>query len=89
MTGPVDRELARRAAPQHGCLTRAELVAAGLDASAIDYRLRIGRLHRVHRAVYAVGYVAPSPHTYAMAAILACGEGDQIVAERRAKREEI
>jgi hypothetical protein len=49
-----------------------QLAAAGLDRNAIDYRVRIGRLHLRHRGVYAVGHVPPSPHARAMAAVLAC-----------------
>jgi very-short-patch-repair endonuclease len=56
-------------------ITRAQLRGCGLDANAIDYRLRVGRLHSLHRAVYAVGHRPPSPHTRAMAALLACGPG--------------
>lgn len=46
-----------------------------MDANAITHRLRIGRLHRLHRGVYAVGYVPPSPHSRSLAAVLACGPG--------------
>jgi very-short-patch-repair endonuclease len=35
----------------------------------------VGRLHRLHRGVYAVGHAAPSLHRGFMAAVLACGEG--------------
>jgi very-short-patch-repair endonuclease len=67
--------VARVAAGQHGVITRAQLRGYGLDANAIDYRLRVGRLHPLHRAVYAVGHRPPSPHARAMAAVLACGPG--------------
>jgi Transcriptional regulator, AbiEi antitoxin/Protein of unknown function (DUF559) len=67
--------LARLAAPQHGVVTRAQLLSAGFNAKAIAYRLRIGRLHRLHRGIYAVGHRPPSPHARAMAAVLACGPG--------------
>ena len=56
-------------------LTRDQLVNAGLGTDAIDYRARVGRLHRIHRNVYAVGHRPPSPHARAMAAVLACGPG--------------
>ena len=65
--------IARRAAAQHGLVTRAQLAEAGLDAHSIDYRLKIGRLHLVHCGVYAVGHRPPSPLARAMAAVLACG----------------
>lgn len=71
----VNLELARRAAKQHGVLTRAQLTEAGLNRNAISYRLRIGRLNRLHRNVYAVGHAAPAPLPRAMAAVLACGPG--------------
>ena len=35
----------------------------------------MGRLHPLHRGVYAVGHAAPSLHRGFMAAVLACGEG--------------
>jgi very-short-patch-repair endonuclease len=79
----VDATVARRAALQYGVLTRAQLLAAGLDEATIEYRLRTGRLHRVHRGVYAVGYVSSSPLTRAMAAVLACG-CDAVLSHRSA-----
>jgi very-short-patch-repair endonuclease len=64
------------AARQHGIVARPQLLAAGLDGSAIDRALRAGRLHRVHRGVYAA--VAPELLTeegHLVAALLAAGEG--------------
>jgi hypothetical protein len=72
---PPDLALARLAAPQHGVVTRIQLLNAGFNVNAIEYRLRIGRLHQLHRGVYAVGHRPPSPHARAMAAVLACGPG--------------
>jgi len=40
---------------------------------SISERARGGRLHRLHRGVYAVGHRAPSWHSRWMAAVLACG----------------
>ena len=53
----------------------AQLNAAGIGKNGITRRLRAGRLHRLHRGVYAVGHTAPSEHRRFMAAVLACGEG--------------
>ena len=54
---------------------RLQLLALGLSASAIDRRVRAGRLHRIHVGVYAVGHTRLTRHGRFMAAILACGEG--------------
>ena len=54
-------------------MARAQLVALGFDTRAIAYRLKVGRLHLLHRGVYAVGHRPPSPLASAMAAVLACG----------------
>jgi putative AbiEi antitoxin of type IV toxin-antitoxin system/uncharacterized protein DUF559 len=72
---PVDLAIARRAAPQHGMVTRAQLFEAGLSVQAIAYRLKVGRFIRMHPGVYAVGHRPPSPLARAMAAVLACGQG--------------
>jgi very-short-patch-repair endonuclease len=72
-TPPVDRAVAGVAAAQHGVVTRAQLLNAGLSAHDVEYRLKIGRIIAVHRGVYAVGHLPPSPHAKAMAAVLACG----------------
>jgi hypothetical protein len=66
------------AAGQHGYVTRVQLIAAGLSASEIAYRVRIGRLHLVFRGVYAVGHRPVAPHARAMAAVLACGSGARL-----------
>jgi very-short-patch-repair endonuclease len=52
----VDARVAAIAAVQHGVITFAQLIAAGLTATAIRNRVRSGRLHRIHRGVYAVGH---------------------------------
>lgn len=58
---------------QHGNVTRAQLLALSLSDKAIRCRLRAGRLHRVHRGVYAVGRPPVVPLERAAAAVLACG----------------
>jgi hypothetical protein len=77
-TGPdaaarVEIAIARLAARQHGMVTRVQLLGLGLSGKAIDYRVRTGRLWRVHHGVYCVGRPAVTPHERAMAAVLACG----------------
>jgi Transcriptional regulator, AbiEi antitoxin len=52
----VDRWILATGDRQHGVITRRELIDAGLDDRAIGRRVRAGRLHRVHRGVYAVGH---------------------------------
>jgi very-short-patch-repair endonuclease len=71
------------AARQHGVVARAQLLALGLDAGAITYRVKARRLHPVHRGVYAVGHRPPSPLARAMAAVLACGP-DALLSHRSA-----
>ncbi|HST68779.1 MAG TPA: type IV toxin-antitoxin system AbiEi family antitoxin domain-containing protein [Solirubrobacterales bacterium] len=70
-----DDAIARCATRQHGVVTARQLAVAGLGRSAIAERTRVGRLHRVHRGVYAVGHRSLSLHGCFMAAVLACGEG--------------
>lgn len=52
-----------------------QLRATGLSQAAIRHRLRRGRLHRVHRAVYAVGHPGLTDRGRWKAATLACGAG--------------
>jgi very-short-patch-repair endonuclease len=70
-----DLAIARIAARQHGVVTTAQLRAAGLDKSAVARRVAAGRLHRMHRGVYAVGHRGLTRRGQFKAAILACGEG--------------
>ena len=58
---------------QHGVVTRAQLLALGLSAHAIDHRMQPGRLHPTARGVYAVGRPELTQHGRWMAAVLACG----------------
>jgi very-short-patch-repair endonuclease len=69
----VDVAIARLAARQHGVVARAQLVDLGVGGRAIDHRLERGRLHRVHRGVFAVGHTVLSRHGWFMAAVLAAG----------------
>lgn len=70
-----DARVARIAERQHGVVTAEQLREVGIDKSAVTRRVKAGRLHRLHRGVYAVGHRAPSWHGRWMAAVLACDEG--------------
>ena len=70
-----DAEIARIAFRQHGVVTRAQLHDAGLAAGAIDLRVCNGRLHRLHRGVFAVGHARISQEGRWLAAVLALGDG--------------
>ena len=65
--------MAALAALQRGRVSRDQLVAAGLSNSGVYRRVAAGRLHRLHRAVYAVGHPGPVPLGDETAALLACG----------------
>jgi hypothetical protein len=74
MRAPFDR-VARIAERQHGRVSHAQLVAAGVDRNRVARWLRDGRLLRVHAHVYAVGHAAPSLRADYAAAVLAGGPG--------------
>src|SRR5215212_2302837 len=82
---PVERALAALAARQYGVVSGAQLQALGVDRNAIAYRVRIGRLHRVHRGVFAVGHGALTRNGRLLAAVLACGDG-AVLSHRSAAR---
>jgi hypothetical protein len=52
----VEQIIARIAGSQHGIVTWAEMIAAGISAEQIRHRVRIGLLVRVHRGVYSAGH---------------------------------
>jgi predicted transcriptional regulator of viral defense system len=70
---PIDRRIAALAARQHGVVATRQLVALGLTPRAVSHRVAAGRLHRVHRGVYAVGHPVLAPRARWMAAVLTCG----------------
>lgn len=70
-----DAVVAELAAAQHGIVTSAQLAESGFGPNAIALGVGRGRLHRVHRGVYAVGYLALSTKSRWLAAVLACGGG--------------
>lgn len=70
---PPDARVATVAARQHGVVSARQLSAAGLNRQAIHVRVGGGRLHRIHRGVYAVGHPALTLDGRFMAAVLAGG----------------
>jgi very-short-patch-repair endonuclease len=72
---PPDARVAAIAARQHGVVSIRQLREVGLSDDAVSGRVRAGRLHRVHRGVYAVGHPRLTFHGRGMAAVLAVGEG--------------
>src|SRR4051794_30921827 len=72
---PPDVQMAQLAAEQWGVAAHRQLVGLGLTDRAIDRRLHSGRLHPLHRGVYAVGYARTTVRGEWMAAVLAGGEG--------------
>jgi hypothetical protein len=70
-----DQGLAARAKPQGGLISVHQLGELGISKRAAVHRNDVGRLHRVHRGVYAVGHEAIGRNGRLRAAVLACGEG--------------
>jgi hypothetical protein len=54
-------------------LSRRDLLSLGYTPAAIEHRITSGRLHPIHRGVYAVGRPGVTRHGRWMAAVLACG----------------
>jgi Protein of unknown function (DUF559) len=77
----VDRALAALAALQHGVVARWQLLALGFTRDTVQKRTEAGRLHRIHRGVYAVGHAKLTLKGYWMAAVLACGS-DALLSHR-------
>src|SRR4051794_30656870 len=73
--GEVDRLIVALATTQHGVVTLEQLVALGLSRRASRWRISSGRLHPIHRGVYAVGRPDVTIKGKWMAAVLACGDG--------------
>jgi very-short-patch-repair endonuclease len=75
----------RLASNQHGVVTRAQLLDFGLSADAIRHRVDRGRLHPIHRGVYAVGRPELTERGWWMAAVLSCGP-DAVLSHNSAGR---
>jgi very-short-patch-repair endonuclease len=71
----ADARMADIAALQHGVVSVEQLRGVGIGEKGVRSRVRAGRLHRVHRGVYAVGHAALAPEGRWTAAVLAVGAG--------------
>jgi very-short-patch-repair endonuclease len=67
----IGRAIAALAARQKGLVTRRRLAELGMSLSAIDHRVKAGRLTPVFRAVYHTGYGPLPKHARELAAVLA------------------
>ncbi len=63
------------AADQFGVVSIDDLRACGLSRDAVSTRVQAGRLHPLHRGVYAVGHTNISVEGRFLAAVKACGPG--------------
>jgi hypothetical protein len=71
----ADARIAALAEAQHGVVDLDQLRDAGLGLGAINFRVRAGRLHRLHRGVFAVGHTRLSREGRWTAALLATSGG--------------
>ena len=82
---PLDLRIARVADSQHGVVSLSHLRTLGLSDESAWKRAAAGRLHRVHRSVYAVGRAFLDASGRRMAAVLACGCGAALSPIARAR----
>ena len=66
-------------------VSHGQLIGDGLTADAIQWRLRTGRLHLIHRATYLVGHRIVADRGLEMAALLASAP-DALISHRSAAR---
>jgi predicted transcriptional regulator of viral defense system len=71
-------QVARLAAKQHGAISRAQLSRCGLATATIARWIAAGRLHRVHRGVYAVGHPQLGCKGRLIAALIYSGRGSAL-----------
>ncbi|HEU4738795.1 MAG TPA: DUF559 domain-containing protein [Solirubrobacterales bacterium] len=67
--------MAELAARQYGVVALWQLEGLGLHVKVVDRRVAVGRLHRVHQGVFAVGHRLLDRRGHLIAAVLACGSG--------------
>src|SRR5437899_408962 len=73
-----DIVIAELAEGQHGVVAARQLATRGVNSGALQHRVEMGRLHRLHRGVFAVGHRNVTLRGRLMAAVLACG-GDALL----------
>jgi very-short-patch-repair endonuclease len=69
-----ERAMAKLATRQHGVVALRQLAALGFGVRAVERRIRDGRLHQLHRDIYAVGHTRISRRGRWWAAVLAYGD---------------
>ena len=77
------RRVAEFAGTQHAVVDTSQLRTLGAGRGAVHGWVLGGRLHPIHRGVYAVGHAAITREGQEMAAVLACGPG-AVVSHRSA-----
>jgi hypothetical protein len=82
---PGDHEIANLAGRQHGIVARWQLYDLGFERGAIEWRINVGRLHQVHKGVYAVGHRRLEWRGVLIAAVLAYGP-EAVLSHRSAAR---
>lgn len=70
-TERTHRPLAELAGRQHGVVSTRQLAELGYSRSLVAKEAERGRLQRLHRGVYAVGYHRPSWHSRCLGAVFA------------------
>src|SRR4051794_146663 len=83
LSHPMDARIARLADAQHGSVDRRQLIDLGLHSRAVDRRIAAGRLHPLHRGVYAVGDTSLPPLGRLAAAVRATA-GHAVASHRSA-----
>ena len=68
------QRLADLATKQYGVVATRQLLNIGYTERAIAHATSVGRLHRIHHGVYAVGHTQLTAHGHQLAAVLACGK---------------
>lgn len=75
---PISASIAAMAARQHGVVARRQLLELGMPPRTLNDWVRAGRLHRLHRGVYAVGHRFIGTDGHRMAAVLFAGPGSAL-----------